>query len=295
MLRPDQDGHPRSKSGACRSPPTAHLPACPLPAAYVDGVHACALQVAGAHGSASSPARRHEHGRTSKLSRSSSTRPQASLRLEVCSRRTVCSRPPCVYAAARMPIRFRHELPALAQVQQVARGSAGAKNSRQNQEWPKNGVFRCACRAHTLALSTIRAHMAERGVLALCLQAPGETTAAVACAALASALSLPFSLPPPPSPHLRPHPRRPTRYPRGRPSSLWLLVTTSRARDWMQEHYARAARQRTLFRAQQSAAASPNTEKAKRPLDAFLCEHVAACDICMYAYKTLSYSCTSVF
>jgi hypothetical protein len=157
-------------------------------------------------------ARRHvEYGRTSKLSRSSSTRPQASLRLEVCSRRTVCSRPPCVYAAARMPIRFRHELPALAQVQQVARGSAGAKNSRQNQEWPKNGVFRCACRAHTLALSTIRAHMAERGVLALCLQAPGETTAAVACAALASALSLPFSLPPPPSPHLRPHPRRSTR------------------------------------------------------------------------------------
>ena len=71
--------------------------------------------------------------RTSKLSRSSSTRPQASLRLEVCSRRTVCSRPPCVYAAARMPIRFRHELPGLAQVQ-VARGSAGAKSSRQNQE-----------------------------------------------------------------------------------------------------------------------------------------------------------------
>ena len=240
-------------------------------------------------------ARRHvEYGRTSKLSRSSSTRPQASLRLEVCSRRTVCSRPPCVYAAARMPIRFRHELPALAQVQQVARGSAGAKNSRQNQEWPKNGVFRCACRAHTLALSTIRAHMAERGVLALCLQAPGETTAAVACAALASALSLPFSLPPPPSPHLRPHPRRSTRE-GDPPASSWRLVTTSRARDWMQEHYARAARQRTLFRAQQSAAASPNTEKAKRPLDAFLCEHVAACDICMYAYKTLSYSCTSVF
>jgi len=175
-------------------------------------------------------ARRHvEHGRTSKLSRSSSTRPQASLRLEVCSRRTVCSRPPCVYAAARMPIRFRHELPALAQVQQVARGSAGAKNSRQNQEWPKNGVFRCACRAHTLALSTIRAHMAERGVLALCLQAPGETTAAVACAALASALSLLFSLPPPPSPHLRPHPRRPTRE-GGPPASGWRLVTT-RARD----------------------------------------------------------------
>ena len=138
----------------------------------------------------------------------------------------MCSRPPCVYAAARMPIRFRHELPALAQVQQVARGSAGAKNSRQNQEWPKNGVFRCACRAHTLALSTIRAHMAERGVLALCLQAPGETTAAVACAALASALSLPFSLPPPPSPHLRPHPRRPTRE-GGPPASGWRLVTTT--------------------------------------------------------------------
>ena len=90
----------------------------------------------------------------------------------------MCSRPPCVYAAARMPIHFRHELPALAQVQ-VARGSAGAKKSRQNQEWPKNGVFRCACRAHTLALSMIRAHMAQRGVLALCLQAPGETAAAM--------------------------------------------------------------------------------------------------------------------
>ena len=101
--------------------------------------------------------------------------------------------------------------------------------------------------------------MAERGVLALCLQAPGETTAAVACAALASALSLPFSLPPPPSPHLRPHPRRSTRE-GDPPASSWRLVTTSRARDWMQEHYARAARQRTLFRAQQSAAASPNTE-----------------------------------
>ena len=166
-------------------------------------------------------ARRHvEHGRTSKLSRSSYTRPQASLRLEVCSRRTVCSRPPCVYAAARMPIRFRHELPALAQVQQVARGSAGAKNSRQNQEWPKNGVFRCACRAHTLALSTIRAHMAERGVLALCLQAPGETAAAMhrLCRplfCLASALAATSALtPPPPSPA--------SAYPRGRPSSLWL-------------------------------------------------------------------------
>ena len=62
---------------------------------------------------------------------------------------------------------------------QVARRSGGAENSRQIQEWPKNGVFRCACRAHTLALSTIRAHMAERGVLALCLQAPGETAAAM--------------------------------------------------------------------------------------------------------------------
>ena len=132
----------------------------------------------------------------------------------------MCSRPPCVYAAARMPIRFRHELPALAQVQQVARGSAGAKNSRQNQEWPKNGVFRCACRAHTLALSTIRAHMAERGVLALCLQAPGETAAAMhrLCRprfCLASALAATSALtPPPPSPA--------SAYPRGRPSSLWL-------------------------------------------------------------------------
>ena len=114
-------------------------------------------------------ARRHvEHGRTSKLSRSSSTRPQASLRLEVCSRRTVCSRPPCVYAAARMPIHFRHELPALAQVQ-VARGSAGAKKSRQNQEWPKNGVFRCACRAHTLALGAIRV---QRMLACVCVCVP---------------------------------------------------------------------------------------------------------------------------
>ena len=60
----------------------------------------------------------------------------------------------------------------------LAHGRLG-ENSRQIQEWPKNGVFRCACRAHTLALSTIRAHMAERGVLALCLQAPGATAAAM--------------------------------------------------------------------------------------------------------------------
>ena len=120
----------RKNCSPVRPRPT-HLPACPLPAAYVDlCVFVCCRLLARTE----LRARRHvEHGRTSKLSRSSSTRPQASLRLEVCSRRTVCSRPPCVYAAARMPIHFRHELPALAQVQ-VARGSAGAKNSRQNQE-----------------------------------------------------------------------------------------------------------------------------------------------------------------
>ena len=61
--------------------------------------------------------------------------------------------------------------------------------------------------------------MAERGVLALCLQAPGETAAAVACAALASALAAILTAtsaltPPPPSPA--------SAYPRGRPSSLWL-------------------------------------------------------------------------
>ena len=66
--------------------------------------------------------------------------------------------------------------------------------------------------------------MAERGVLAFCLQAPGETAAAVACAALASAalasalaviLTATSALTlPPPSPA--------SAYPRGRPSSLWL-------------------------------------------------------------------------
>ena len=61
--------------------------------------------------------------------------------------------------------------------------------------------------------------MAERGVLAFCLQAPGETAAAVACAALASALAViltatsALTLPPPSSA---------SAYPRGRPSSLWL-------------------------------------------------------------------------
>ena len=108
---------------------------------------------------------------------------------------------------------------------QVARRSGGAKNLRQIQEWPKNGVFRCACRAHTLALSTIRAHMAERGVLALCLQAPGETAAAMHrfcrprfcprfCPRCHSHCHLSALTPPPPSPA--------SAYPRGRPSSLWL-------------------------------------------------------------------------
>ena len=134
--------------------------------------------------------------------------------------------------------------------------------------------------------------MAERGVLAFCLQAPGETAAAVACAAVASGLAyalaaiLTATSPPSPRTSALSHPRRPTRK-GGPPASGWRLVTT-RARDWMQEHYARAARQRT----KRSAAASPNTEKAKWPLDAFLCAHVAACpcDICMHAYKMLSCS-----
>ena len=116
--------------------------------------------------------------------------------------------------------------------------------------------------------------MAERGVLALCFQAPGETAAALACAAVASALAYALAAiliaTSPPSPHLRPHPRRPTRE-GGPPAFGWRLVTT-RARDGMREHCARAARQRT----KQSAAAPPNLEKAKWPLDAFLCAHVAA-------------------
>ena len=74
--------------------------------------------------------------------------------------------------------------------------------------------------------------MAERGVLALCFQAPGETAAALACAALASALASALAailtatsalIPP------HPHPRRPTRE-GGPPASGWRLVTT-RARE----------------------------------------------------------------
>ena len=129
---------------------------------------------------------------------------------------------------------------------QVARRSGGAENSRQIQEWPKNGVFRCACRAHTLALSTIRAHMAERGVLALCLQAPGETAAAMhrLCRRPALLPSLLPSLPPPPSPHLRPHPRRPTR--EGGPPAFWLASGYHQGAGLnAPQHYARAARQRT--------------------------------------------------
>ena len=75
--------------------------------------------------------------------------------------------------------------------------------------------------------------MAEYGVLALCFQAPGETAAALACAAVASglayALAAILTATSPPSPHLRPHPRRPTRE-GGPPASGWRLVTT-RARD----------------------------------------------------------------
>ena len=67
--------------------------------------------------------------------------------------------------------------------------------------------------------------MAEYGVLALCFQAPGETAAALACAAvafgLAYALAAILTATSPPSPHLRPHPRRPTRE-GGPPAFVWL-------------------------------------------------------------------------
>ena len=90
--------------------------------------------------------------------------------------------------------------------------------------------------------------MAERGVLAFCLQAPGETAAAVACAAVASALSVIFTATsaltlPPPSPA--------SAYPRGRPSKplagVWLPPGrgTELALNAGAEHCARAARQRT--------------------------------------------------
>ena len=147
LLRPDQDGHPGSKSGAWRPPPTAHLPACPLPAAYVDGVRLCA-------------AGRWRAWKCARLAGTSSIatlwrlrarplRPQASLRREVRSRRTVCPRallvcmvlPACPYISG---ISFLHLLRC-----KWLEGAQGAKNSRQNQEWPKKGFFRCACRAHT--------------------------------------------------------------------------------------------------------------------------------------------------
>ena len=90
--------------------------------------------------------------------------------------------------------------------------------------------------------------MAERGVLALCLQAPGETAAAVACAAVASALAVILTATsaltlPPPSPA--------SAYPRGRPSKplagVWLPPGrgTELALNAGAEHCARAARQRT--------------------------------------------------
>ena len=112
--------------------------------------------------------------------------------------------------------------------------------------------------------------MAERGVLALCLQAPGETAAAVACAALASALAAILTAtsaltPPPPSPA--------SAYPRGRPSSLWLASGYHQGAGLNAGALCtRSPRQRT----KQSAAAPPNSEKAKWPLNAFLCAHVAA-------------------
>ena len=78
--------------------------------------------------------------------------------------------------------------------------------------------------------------MAEYGVLALCFQAPGETAAALACAAVASGLAyalaaiLTATSPPSPRTSALSHPRRPTRK-GGPPASGWRLVTT-RAREF---------------------------------------------------------------
>ena len=121
----------RKNCSPVRPRPT-HLPACPLPAAYVDlCVFVCCRLLARTE----LRARRHvEHGRIPAPSRTSSTALGFAAARGVQSPNRVFAPSLCVlYAAARMPIRFRHELSALAQVQ-VARGSAGAKNSRQNQE-----------------------------------------------------------------------------------------------------------------------------------------------------------------
>ena len=91
----------RRKSSPVRPRPT-HLPACPLPAAYVDGVHACALQVAGAHGIApGSPARR----AWPRFSDFALVLYGLKLRCGRCAVAEPCVRgPPRVYGAARMRI-----------------------------------------------------------------------------------------------------------------------------------------------------------------------------------------------
>ena len=164
----------RKNCSPVRPCPT-HLPACPLPAAYVDlCVFVCCRLLARTE----LRARWHiEHSRILAPSRSSST-------ALGCAAAGGAQSPNRVFAPSSCAWCCPHANPPPTYTSctcsgQVARRSGGAKNSRQIQEWPKNGVFRCACRAHTLALSTIRAHMAERGVLALCFQAPGETAAAM--------------------------------------------------------------------------------------------------------------------
>jgi hypothetical protein len=135
----------RRKCSPVRPRPT-HLPTCPLPAAYVDGVRACVLQVAGAHGSApGSPARRSwPHFSAFAL---------VLYGLKLCCGWRCAIVEPSVRGPSLCVWCCPHAHPSPAQAfctcsGQVVRGSGGAKNSRQNQEWPKNGVFRCACRAH---------------------------------------------------------------------------------------------------------------------------------------------------
>ena len=194
----------------------------------------------------------------------------------------VCVRhPPCVGRP-----RNEHTLQSCKYaIAQVASGSGDAKFLRQNQEWPKKVVFSRACRTHTLALSMIRTHMAERSLRAwtVCRRHMPPPPSLLPSSLLPSLLpSLTFCFrchlsaltPPPPSPA--------SAYLQGRPSSLWLASGYHQGAGLrMREHCARAARQRT----EQSAAASSNTEKAKWPLDAFVvCVHEVCCrmiKICM--------------
>ena len=110
----------------------------------------------------------------------------------------------------------------------------------------------------------------------------------IACAALASALASALAAtsaltPPPPSPA--------SASPRGRPSSLWLASGYHQGAGLNAGALCtRSPRQRT----KQSAAAPPNSEKAKWPLNAFLCVRMLPHDVIirvyalhMYAYKLL--------